>query len=324
MIKKIVLVMGVLLFSFASEDVELDAPGLEKSLQKGGQKNTGKLHKNRSQKSPYDTQLEKDDSDELDASDEAANSDDLDTEGQQNVEASSLDGLENFFIENQKILKERQEARASLQKWVHSIGVLNVYFDNGTLQYGYGVLLKNGRFLTSSEILHNFGKYPRKIQLRMQDDSAQVLICIADLQIEAIDNTTGLALLRTQGFTDDYCKVRTESFYHKRIYDLFYLTPQKLPPKAPETMLYYPKVSKQYYFGVLQNEILSTQELETGGAAYQIDDKKMNKMILGRPFFDKDGAFVGIFTIHADNAMPVVLDSTAVFLFLQNLRGKDF
>ncbi|WP_233077710.1 hypothetical protein, partial [Helicobacter anatolicus] len=199
-----------------------------------------------------------------------------------------------FGSENKKITQEQVKIQKTFAKWIHSIGFLSIYFDDGNLKSGFGILLEGGYFLTSSEILRSYGKYPKKIEVKMQDDSANPLICIANLQIQRLDNALGLALLKTQGYTNDYCQPTKESFYHKRIYSLQYLG-IKEGELLKGDEVYYPEISSSYSFEVLKNQIATKIVLnQTEGAIYDIDDSKMQKVFLGRPFFDKNGDFKGM------------------------------
>lgn len=236
-------------------------------------------------------------------------------------DANEIDNANNEYyrLKQKDIEKDILSIVGEKASWIHAIGAITVYFDDGNLNYGFGVLLKDGKFLTSSEILRNYGKYPKKIEVKMQDDSAKPLICIANLQIEKLDNVKGLALLKTQNFTNDYCQERPESFYHKRIYDLFYLNIQANGSLNEGDKIFYPDLSKRYSFEILENNIVSKisfDEMEQKEIVYSINSTKIQKMILGRPFFNENNEFVGMLTVSDHYPKPVVLDREVIINFL--------
>lgn len=119
---------------------------------------------------------------------------------------------------NIQIVRDDPPLDPTLPAWVYSVALLKVYFSDGTYKEGYATLLKNGRYIASSETLYSNGLYPKTILAKMQDSSAKELICIASLHLEAMDRDQGLSLLKTADFRDDYCHKREESYYHARIY----------------------------------------------------------------------------------------------------------
>lgn len=221
--------------------------------------------------------------------------------------------------------------------WVHSIGLLTVYFDDGTLKQGFGALLREGHFITTADLVQNGKDFPKNIYVKMQDDSAKPLICVAKLEISALDTQKGLALLKTISYTDEYCNVRDESFYHKRIFNLYYLdifahrVPMNIAydiskPEMNEKMLF-PLIKGQYTFS--SNSINKQKHL-----FYY--DKKLKRNLfyaygiarnfdvkMGNPFFDEKGNLVGIYTRTAYYNEPVIVHENIIKSFLCNLQA-DF
>lgn len=221
--------------------------------------------------------------------------------------------------------------------WVHSIGLLTVYFDDGTLKQGFGALLREGHFITTADLVQNGKDFPKNIYVKMQDDSAKPLICVAKLEISALDTQKGLALLKTISYTDEYCNVRDESFYHKRIFNLYYLDifAHRVPMNIAydisklemnEKMLF-PLIKGQYTFS--SNSINKQKHL-----FYY--DKKLKRNLfyaygiarnfdvkMGNPFFDEKGNLVGIYTRTAYYNEPVIVHENIIKSFLCNLQA-DF
>lgn len=134
-----------------------------------------------------------------------------------------------------------------------------MYFSDGTYKEGYATLLKNGRYIASSETLYSNGLYPKTILAKMQDSSAKELICIASLHLEAMDRDQGLSLLKTADFRDDYCHKREESYYHVRIYTKYAQTFHSNPytnQKTPNSDLYYPALNEEILFLYKQRTFL--------------------------------------------------------------------
>ncbi|WP_104697796.1 MULTISPECIES: hypothetical protein [unclassified Helicobacter] len=222
--------------------------------------------------------------------------------------------------------------------WIHSVGMLVSYFDDGSITQGYAVLLRNGYFLTASQVVNNQEKYPKSVYVKMQDDSAKPLICIAKLQVRAIDKQKGLALLKTVGYTDDYCEERPQSFYHKRIYDLYAINPflYRVGTYVVEKIQYfntvdffYPTIKKQYSFSV--GKISKAKKVTYFDEnfkqdifyAYTIEQKLDLQKELGKPFFDSKNHFVGLYTLTGYSKDPVVVSDNFIKSFLCSLQA-DF
>ncbi|PAF53177.1 hypothetical protein BKH42_07465 [Helicobacter sp. 13S00482-2] len=216
-------------------------------------------------------------------------------------------------------------------KWIYSTAVLTVYFNNGTFKQGFALLLQDGFYLTSSELTYNEGLYPQKIIAKMQDDSADPLICIAQLRLKVMDSNKGLSLLETTAFTDDYCNTRAESYYHKRIYDKY---AQNIFSKKPtqeliKDGLYYPIIKQADTFGVrrtyfIKEENHYNQKLAkeiSYGYSLPFDDQ--GRFVFGKPYFDKNGDFLGIFSVLTDSYLPVLIKKEIVQAFICESTEKN-
>ncbi|BCZ17285.1 Periplasmic protein [Helicobacter sp. NHP19-003] len=183
---------------------------------------------------------------------------------------------------------------------------LTAYFGDGHYKQGYGLLLQKGHMLTSAELAYDKGMYATTFMAQMQDDSAPVLICVARLHIKAIDRNRGLALLNTHAFTNDYCQIRPESFYHARIYKRYAQDLLQTKSTTLGLQVYYPKVSDDNAF-----EVQTLLEHHT-----YPPEKETNAY--GRPFFNSAGVFVGM-AINPSATAP----SHSVHDFLRNLKHRN-
>lgn len=221
--------------------------------------------------------------------------------------------------------------------WVHSIGLLTVYFDDGTLKQGFGALLREGHFITTADLVQNGKDFPKNIYVKMQDDSAKPIICVAKLEISALDTQKGLALLKTISYTDEYCNVRDESFYHKRIFDLYYLdifahrVPMNIAydiskPEMNEKMLF-PLIKGQYTFSAnsinKQKHLFYYDKKLKRNLFYAYGIARNFDVKMGNPFFDEKGNLVGIYTRTAYYNEPVIVHENIIKSFLCNLQA-DF
>ncbi|PAF41730.1 hypothetical protein [Helicobacter sp. 11S03491-1] len=222
------------------------------------------------------------------------------------------------------------QAYSKAFEWIYSTAIITSYFDDGSFRQGFGLLLKDGFYLTSSELTYNAGLYPKKILAKMQDDSAKPLICIAQLRLKAMDSNKGLALLKTTAFTDDYCNVRSESYYHKRIYDkygknIFSPTPTK---KLINNGIYFPILEDVDTFGV--GKIISFQESnqpkvnsKTKSYGYFLPSDAYGDFTFGKPYFSKNGEFLGIFSVIENPYTPILIKKEIVQDFICELKKKN-
>lgn len=216
-------------------------------------------------------------------------------------------------------------------KWIYSTALITAYFKDGSFKQGFAMLLANGVYLTSSQLTYDRGLYPEKITAKMQDDSADPLICIAELQLKAMDSSKGLALLKTSAFTDDYCNVRTESYYHKRIYqkyaqDVFSKKPTK---DLIGNGLYFPIIKEADTFGVdrtypIKEETHYNENLQKEVSyGYSLPFETYERFAFGKPYFDKEGDFLGIFSMISDSYIPVLIKKEVVQAFICEVKNKN-
>lgn len=216
-------------------------------------------------------------------------------------------------------------------KWIYSTAVITAYFKDGSFKQGFAMLLPNGVYLTSSQLTYESGLYPEKITAKMQDDSAEPLICVAELQLKAMDSSKGLALLKTSVFTDDYCNVRTQSYYHKRIYqkyaqDVFSKKPTK---DLIRNGLYFPIIKEADTFGVdrtypIKEETYYSKNLQKEVSyGYLLPFNTYERFAFGKPYFDKEGDFLGIFSMISDSYIPVLIKKEVVQAFICEVKDKN-
>lgn len=245
------------------------------------------------------------------------------------------ENIEQSDLYKKKDNLQKEQAPSS---WIHSVGMIVSYFDNGNMTQGYGVLLKEGYFITASNLVYNHQEYPKDIYVKMQDDSAKPLICVAKLQVKAIDEQKGLALLKTVAYTDDYCKERGQSFYHKRIYELYSLNPFLYPVNTffidsvqnfEDFGFLYPNIGKQYTFSV--NKIIKARKItyfdknfkQNIFYAYLPENNLDQQRELGKPFFDAKNVLVGLYAVTSYEKEAVIVNSNFIKSFLCSLQA-DF
>ncbi len=230
---------------------------------------------------------------------------------------------------NIQIVRDDSPLDPTLPAWVYSVALLKVYFSDGTYKEGYATLLKDGRYIASSETLYSNGLYPKMILVKMQDSSAKELICIASLRLEAMDRNRGLSLLKTADFRDDYCHKREESYYHARIYTKYAQTFHSNPytnQKTPNSDLYYPALNEENSFSI-QTADISVAELLKSKKFLSLDAffKKESVLWEGRPYFSKVGEFMGMASSTLENQESlVIIPKEKIVQFLSALKNQIF
>lgn len=215
--------------------------------------------------------------------------------------------------------------------WIYSTALIMVYFNDGSLKQGFGLLLENGLYLTSSNLTYQAGLYPKKIFAKMQDDSAKPIMCVASLDLQAMDSSKGLTLLKTSAFTDSHCKIRPQSYYHKRIYDKY---AQDIFAPFPTKDL----ISQEIYFPTIQSLYTFEIQKTTPKNEKSYYDKQNQKIIYGyslelntsyetdygKPYFDKKGRFIGIFSVtDYSNGMPIIVTRKIAQDFINAIKKKN-
>lgn len=246
--------------------------------------------------------------------------------------------IPNYFWASEDTLEEDEGVFAPIVKpitqkhfdWIYSTALIMVYFSDGSLKQGFGLLLENGLYLTSSNLTYQAGLYPKKIFAKMQDDSAKPIMCVASLDLQAVDSSKGLTLLRTSAFTDEHCKTRPESYYHKRIYDkyaqnIFTSTPDQ---DLASQEIYFPTVENFYTFGVKKATPIKKKYYDKQnqkifyGYSLQLDTDC--ESTFGKPYFDEKGKFVGILSVmdHSDG-MPILVTKKIAQDFIKEIKKKN-
>lgn len=80
--------------------------------------------------------------------------------------------------ENQSQQNQSMQIKQSLSppRWIYSTAMVETFFNDGSLRRGFGTLLQNGFYLTSSEVIYNGRATPVKIYAKMQDDLTSNLL----------------------------------------------------------------------------------------------------------------------------------------------------
>lgn len=232
-------------------------------------------------------------------------------------DSSSKDKLESSQIDRVIMEVGNMDDFLAVQKnfpWIRSVGLVMVSFDDGSFRSGFGLLLPNNLFLTSAELGHNASAYPKNILLKMRDESAGNLICIAELRLKALDKVQGLSLFEVSGYTDDYCNLRSQSYYHSKI----------LTHNAYDIANTKPVRTNDYYTvtTTFNNPNISIITLKNN--TKQLPIKNAQKIIFGRPFFTKDGQLLGMTTIPRNATAPVIVSYKEIKDFLCSIDKSGF
>ncbi|WP_121022059.1 hypothetical protein [Helicobacter vulpis] len=203
-----------------------------------------------------------------------------------------------------RVVKSKSHS-APRVRWIYSSAFLTAYFSDGHYKQGYGLLLQNGNYLTASNLIFDQGMYAQTIMAKMQDDSAPMLICVARLHVKAIDRNRGLSLLSTHVFTNDYCQIRPESYYHARIYKKYGQNLLAHNATFHTLPLYYPQVSPKNAFEVQSLHGVSN----------------LQENPFGRPLFNASGVFMGMLDAQKNKVRLIKRD--VIMDFLRALQQRD-
>ncbi|MCX2717270.1 hypothetical protein OQH61_05920 [Helicobacter sp. MIT 21-1697] len=246
----------------------------------------------------------------------------------------NLDKTQND--DNKKKSKSVQKIRPQdmklplLPQWIYSTGIVETSFTDGSFKRGLGTLLKNGLYLTSSEIIYNGKIMPKKIYVKMQDDISTNMMCVSQLSIKALDLDLGLALLKVSQPVDGYCQVRTKSYYHDRIYkrfgvDIF----ASYRAITPHTKAYYPYLDNMYVFTPqsLMLEKLATyydfDKRKKRIYGFEIERDAYEEFTYGRAFYDEKGIFLGIMSRVGIGYLPVFVNRNVIQNFICDVQDKE-
>lgn len=218
----------------------------------------------------------------------------------------------------------------TMPKWIYSTAIIETLFTNGSFKKGLGTLLKNGLYITSSEVVYNGKVMPNKIYVKMLDDFSSSMICVAELGIKAVDLDAGLALLRVVNYTDSFCGLKPKTYYQDRIYKRFGIDVFAANTKIKaDTKAFYPYLNNNFAF---EPKDLKLSKFAT---YYDFDRKReqvygfeMNRddyeeFTYGRAFYDKKGVFLGILSRAGVGYLPVFINRSVIQDFLCLVQDSE-
>lgn len=216
-----------------------------------------------------------------------------------------------------------------LPDWIYATAIIEVHFNDGSMRRGFANMLKNGLYITSSEVVYSASLIPRRVYVKMQDSSAPEIICVAKLHLMAVDTQSGLALLENIASTDDYCNVVQKSYYHDRIQkrvtiDVF----NKTPSINPNQNVLFPYVDKYYSFVPKTMQVGEVEAYYDQASAayvkygYQLKRDWYSSFAYGKGIFDTKGNFLGLISLTHHSYLPVLVKKEVVQDFLCSLNEK--
>lgn len=214
---------------------------------------------------------------------------------------------------------QEKKAQISFQKqWIYGTAVITTTFLDGSIKRSYGVLLRDGMFVTSANMVYDKNVYARSSYAMMQDDSSLPFICVAKLSIKALDLQKGLAILETLNYTDMYCNERPKSFYHDRIYSRHWVDVFKHPTQSNPAVVYSPYITQLNSFATEKNIL---QENLKQVAEKESNDFEGYKYAYGKGFYTYDGKLLGIVGASNDN-VPKLIRVKEISDFLCELKER--
>lgn len=217
-----------------------------------------------------------------------------------------------------------------LPAWIYSTAIVEASFDDGSFKKGLGTLLKNGLYITSSEVVYNGRITPTKIYAKMQDDFNANMMCVAQLSVRAVDLDSGLALLKVAKSVDSYCQVREKSYYQDRIYKHFGIDVFASHASIkPHTEAYYPYLDNEYIFtqhSLKLDKFASYYDFESRAEqvyGFEIGRDTYEEFTYGRAFYDKNGVFLGIMSRAGVGYLPVFINRNVIQDFLCDMQDRE-
>ncbi|WP_238700274.1 hypothetical protein [Helicobacter jaachi] len=214
--------------------------------------------------------------------------------------------------------------------WIYSTAIIESHFIDGSFKKGLATLLKNGFFITSSEVIYNGKITPKSIYVKMQDDMHENMMCVAQLHIKALDLDAGLALLKVAKSADSYCNARAQSYYHDRIYKRFGIDVFASNANIPlHTQAYYPYLNSMFVFSAQSLELAkfaSYYDFESRKEqiyGFEIQRDSYEEYTYGRAFYDKNGVFLGIMSRVGVEYLPVFVNRSVIQDFLCDVQDKE-
>lgn len=227
---------------------------------------------------------------------------------------------QSLFLPQQHMLPDPVPA------WIHATAIIEVHFNDGSMRRGFASMLKNGLYITSSEVVHSTSLIPRTIYAKMQDSSASAIICTARLNLKAVDTHSGLALLENIASTDDYCNIVQKSYYHDRIQKRVMIDVFNNAPSAhPKQEVLFPYVDTYYYFVPKTMRVGEVEEYYDHARArhirygYQLERDSYPHFAYGKGLFDAQGRFLGLISLTRYSYLPVFVKKEVVQDFLCSL-----
>lgn len=223
------------------------------------------------------------------------------------------------YVASEKKKNKDQIKLVKNEDWIYGTAVITTTFLDGAIKRSYGILLQDGLYLTSANMVYNKSIYPRTSYAMMQDDSTPPFICIAKLSIKALDLQRGLAVLETSEYTDAYCNVREKSFYHDRIY-------------AKNWIDVFDSREIDEKYGVLYSATISpinSFQTKTTPLKGKIEDLAKEtvssfegyKYPYGKGYYTRDGRLVGVVGANIDDE-PYIVKTKEIASFLCELKDK--
>ncbi|RDU69596.1 hypothetical protein CQA62_02815 [Helicobacter cholecystus] len=220
---------------------------------------------------------------------------------------------------SQKKQKQNHTRLVGNEDWIYGTAVITTTFLDGVIKRSYGILLHDGLYLTSANMVYNKNIYPRTSYAMMQDDNIPPFICIAKLSVKALDLQRGLAVLETLEYTDAYCNIREKSFYHDQIYSKNWIDvfdPRELDEQY--SVLYSATISPINSF---QTKITPLKGKIEDLARESTSSFEGYKYSYGKGYYTKDGRLVGIVGANIDDE-PHIVKTKEIANFLCELKDK--
>lgn len=239
---------------------------------------------------------------------------------QKKLKGSVENGEDNPYLGmiQENLGKEEDVEIIKNQKWIYGTSVITTTFLDGSIKRSYGVLLKDGLFLTSANMVYDKNIYPRESYAMMQDDSSIPFICVAKLSIKALDLQRGLAILETSSYTDMYCNPEQKSFYHDRIYANHWVDIFEKDETNKQGVVYSPYISDLNSFYTRRSIVEDT--LETL-AKEESRDFEGYKYAYGKGYFTLEGKLIGVVGASEDES-PKLMRREEIADFLCELKEK--
>ncbi|RDU70335.1 hypothetical protein [Helicobacter brantae] len=242
------------------------------------------------------------------------------THKQEHIKGSlELDDPYAGMSAEEKKKKASEEKIVINQDWIYGTAVITTTFLDGSIKRSYGILLRDGMYLTSANMVYNQNVYARASYAMMQDDSTPPFLCVAKLSIKALDLQRGLAVLETAEYTDAYCNVREKSFYHDRIY-------------AKNWVDVFSNFGDSEKYGVLYSATISainsflTKATPIEGSLEDLAHTQTSnfagyKYPYGKAYYTREGRLVGVIGAKNDDE-PIFIKRAQIASFLCELKEK--